>query len=749
MRRFIAYLIPFFLTVLVIGVIMAVLLVPLALMQDNPAAILKTFFLGPFGSIRHMGNVVEAATPIMLTGLAITILFRSGLFNLGAESGFFLGALGAVAGSFACTIPAALRLRFGASEMVTSLVLNYAFLFLGLFVLNYVIRDPNAGGMMSLRIPADAKLDRLLAGTRLNSGSIIAVLACIAGGIWLYWTRSGLNIRIAGSSPGFANHLGLPLKGIIMRAQIVGGLVAGMAGALKSGALPSLAVPFIGNIHVLTFAALLAVPAVSLLMMRTRFGLHLRATGVDPKSARAAGIQTGRVQMMALILYGLFGGAAGAYLSLGYVTWFAQNMTAGRGFIAIAAEVMGQGTAWGTLVASLVLAAAESIAITLQSLGLPFELMQMIPYLVPVIVLTVHAARASGAHGGRSRPRHKRHRRRHDSAPLLSKHAVSCAIPSQRTHQETTMARKIIIDTDPGQDDAVAILLALASPELDILGITAVAGNGPLARTEVNARTVCEVAKKPDTKVFAGSIRPLVRPLVTAENVHGKTGLDGYDLPAPTMPLQAQHGVDFIIETLMKEEPGTVTLCPIGPLTNIASALIRESKIAGRVKEIVLMGGGYFEGGNITPSAEFNIYVDPHAASVVFSSGIKITMLPLDVTHKVLTTEKRIAAIRNIGSHVGEVVAAWLEFFERYDEAKYGTDGAPLHDPNVIAYLIKPELYSGRACNVEIEINSELTIGETVVDWWEVTDRPKNAFFIKDVDADGFFSLLTERLATL
>ncbi|EEX83985.1 inner-membrane translocator [Brucella abortus bv. 3 str. Tulya] len=233
MRRFIAYLIPFFLTVLVIGVIMAVLLVPLALMQDNPAAILKTFFLGPFGSIRHMGNVVEAATPIMLTGLAITILFRSGLFNLGAESGFFLGALGAVAGSFACTIPAALRLRFGASEMVTSLVLNYAFLFLGLFVLNYVIRDPNAGGMMSLRIPADAKLDRLLAGTRLNSGSIIAVLACIAGGIWLYWTRSGLNIRIAGSSPGFANHLGLPLKGIIMRAQIVGGLVAGMAGALE------------------------------------------------------------------------------------------------------------------------------------------------------------------------------------------------------------------------------------------------------------------------------------------------------------------------------------------------------------------------------------------------------------------------------------------------------------------------------------------------------------------------------------
>lgn len=256
MRGLLSRLVPFFLTVLVIAVIMAVLLVPLALMQDDPAAILRTFFLGPFGSIRHMGNMVEAATPIMLTGLAITIMFRSGLFNLGAESGFYLGGLGAVAaavllpsfgwfslpvaivagavmGSFACTIPAALRLRFGASEMVTSLVLNYAFLFLGLFVLNYVIRDPNAGGMMSLKIPTEAKLDRLLAGTRLNSGSIIAILACVAGGVWLYATRAGLNIRIAGSSPGLAAHLGLPLRRIVMRAQIVGGLVAGLAGALE------------------------------------------------------------------------------------------------------------------------------------------------------------------------------------------------------------------------------------------------------------------------------------------------------------------------------------------------------------------------------------------------------------------------------------------------------------------------------------------------------------------------------------
>lgn len=256
MRRLLSYLIPFFLTVSVIGIIMLALLVPLAMMQDNPSAVLKTFFLGPFGSIRHMSNMIEAATPIMLTGLAITIIFRAGMFNLGVESGFFLGGLGAVAGavllpplgmfslpvaimtgaiagSFACIIPAALRVRYGASEMVTSLVLNYAFLFLGLYVLNYIIRDPNAGGMMSMRIPADAKPDRLLAGTRLNSGSIIAFLACIAGGVWLYATRAGLNIRIAGSSPGLAAHLGLPLKRIIMRAQIIGGLIAGMAGALE------------------------------------------------------------------------------------------------------------------------------------------------------------------------------------------------------------------------------------------------------------------------------------------------------------------------------------------------------------------------------------------------------------------------------------------------------------------------------------------------------------------------------------
>lgn len=306
--------------------------------------------------------------------------------------------------------------------------------------------------------------------------------------------------------------------------------------------------------------------------------------------------------------------------------------------------------------------------------------------------------------------------------------------------------RKIIIDTDPGQDDAVAILLALASPELDVLGITAVAGNVPLKLTEKNALKICELAGRRDVKVFSGAIRPLVRPLVTAEHVHGKTGLDGPDLPEPTMTLREQHAVDFIVETLMREEPGTVTLCPLGPLTNVALALIREPKIAPRIKEIVLMGGGFFEGGNVTPAAEFNIYVDPHAADVVFRSGVPIVVMPLDVTHKALTTAKRVEAFRTMGSKVGDATAALLDFFERFDEEKYGTDGGPLHDPCVIAYLLKPELFKGRHCNVSVETASDLTMGMTVIDWWGVTDRAKNATVMRDIDADGFFTLLTERL---
>lgn len=310
--------------------------------------------------------------------------------------------------------------------------------------------------------------------------------------------------------------------------------------------------------------------------------------------------------------------------------------------------------------------------------------------------------------------------------------------------------RKIIIDTDPGQDDAFAILMALGSPEdLEVLGITAVAGNVPLNWTQRNARIICELAGKPHIPVFAGCDAPLLRKLVTAEHVHGKTGLDGPVMTEPTMPLQAQHAVDFIIETLRREAPGSVTLCPLGPLTNIATAFQKAPDIIARIGQIVLMGGGYFEGGNITPVAEFNIYVDPQAADIVLKSGVSLVVMPLDVTHKVVTNRARVEAFRALGTHVGRAAAEWADFFERFDMAKYGSEGAPLHDPCVIAYLIKPELFKGRHINVEIETQSELTMGMTVADWWGVSGRPANALFMRDVDADGFFALLTERLGRL
>lgn len=314
----------------------------------------------------------------------------------------------------------------------------------------------------------------------------------------------------------------------------------------------------------------------------------------------------------------------------------------------------------------------------------------------------------------------------------------------------TTSPRKIIIDTDPGQDDAVAILLALASPaEIEVLGITAVAGNVPLALTERNARIVCDLAGRREVKVFAGCAAPRARPLVTAEHVHGKTGLDGIDLPDPETPLQGAHGVDFIIESLRREPPGTVTLCPLGPLTNIAAALDRAPDIGPRIAEIVLMGGAYFEVGNITPAAEFNIFVDPEAADIVFRSGVPLVVMPLDVTHRALTTAPHVRGFREMGTRVGHAVAAWTDFFERFDKEKYGSSGAPLHDPCVIAWLIAPDMFSGRHINVVIETAGTYTTGMTVADWWRVTDRAPNATFMRDIDAERFFGLLTERIARL
>ena len=311
------------------------------------------------------------------------------------------------------------------------------------------------------------------------------------------------------------------------------------------------------------------------------------------------------------------------------------------------------------------------------------------------------------------------------------------------------MARKIIIDTDPGQDDAVAILLALASPELEVMGIVAVAGNVPLHHTKRNAGRVLALAGRSEIPVYAGAVRPLVRRLVTAEHVHGKTGLDGATLPEPEAEVQPQHGVDFLVETLLSADPGEVTLCTLGPLTDVALALIKAPEIAPRIREIVMMGGAYFEVGNITPTAEFNIYVDPEAADVVMRSGVPLTILPLDATHQVISTPERLQRLRVTDRRCATTVASLLGFSETFDIGKYGSPGAPLHDPNVIAYLLRPDLYGGRHVNVSIECASPLTLGMTVTDWWRVTDRAPNATYIRQVDASGFYDLLSDRLATL
>ncbi len=309
--------------------------------------------------------------------------------------------------------------------------------------------------------------------------------------------------------------------------------------------------------------------------------------------------------------------------------------------------------------------------------------------------------------------------------------------------------RPIIIDTDPGTDDAIAIWLALASPELEVLGISAVAGNVPLPLTERNARKVCELAKRPDMAVFAGCSRPMLRPLVTAEAFHGGSGLGGTDLPEPTMPLQPGHAVDWLVDTLMAAGDGEITLCPIGPLTNIAMAIVKEPRILSRIREIVLMGGGFFAGGNITPAAEFNIYCDPHAAHVVFNSGVRLTMMPLDVTHQARTSRERIAAVRAIGTPVGVAAAALMASHGKREAQDRDKDGGPLHDPCVIAYLLQPELFGGRHCNVRVNTASEATMGMTVVDWWGVTDGSKNCTVMNRIDADRYFALIVDRLARL
>ncbi|WP_207484768.1 nucleoside hydrolase [Arenibaculum pallidiluteum] len=313
-----------------------------------------------------------------------------------------------------------------------------------------------------------------------------------------------------------------------------------------------------------------------------------------------------------------------------------------------------------------------------------------------------------------------------------------------------SLPRRILIDTDPGQDDAVALMLACASPdELSIAAVTAVAGNVALALTERNARAVLSFCGRPDIPVHAGAAAPLRRPPETAEHIHGRTGLEGLVLPEPAQPPAPGHAVDAILAAANATGPGGLTLCCLGPLTNLALALARDPGLAARLREVVVMGGSVFRGGNASPAAEYNFLADPHAAAAVMASGAAVTLVPLDVTHRALIGPAELARLRGLGNRAGAAVAGLMDRPRRYSVERYGAEGVALHDPCVIAWLLAPGLFAGRHVNLEVETESPLTAGMSVADWWGVTHRPANALVLNAVDRAGFCDLLVERLARL
>ena len=313
------------------------------------------------------------------------------------------------------------------------------------------------------------------------------------------------------------------------------------------------------------------------------------------------------------------------------------------------------------------------------------------------------------------------------------------------------MKKKIILDCDPGHDDAVAIMLAAASNEIEILGITCVGGNSTLKNTKLNTLKICTLIDRTDIKIFAGSEKPIHYDLVTAAHVHGKTGLDTEGEPIivdPSYEIQEENAVDYIINECHKNND-PIYLCPTGPLTNIALSLQKDPSIKEKIKEIVFMGGAALCLGNITPSAEFNIYVDPHAANIVLNSGIPLIMMGLDVTHKVNVNDEIIRNIKKNNNKSSKFFAELMEFYSRFHRKLYQSDESPLHDPCVIAYLIDEEIFKGKFVNVQVEENSNLTRGKTETDWLGVTNRKPNCKVVTEVNDKKFFDLLKKELAKL
>jgi len=308
-------------------------------------------------------------------------------------------------------------------------------------------------------------------------------------------------------------------------------------------------------------------------------------------------------------------------------------------------------------------------------------------------------------------------------------------------------SRPLIFDCDPGQDDAISLMMALSPKSgLDIRAITVVAGNTSLAKCQRNARMIAQICGRRDVPIYAGCEAPLNYPLATAEEVHGIEGLSGIEIFEPTIELESEHAVDAIIRLCRNTE--NITLVPTGPLTNIATAFTRAPDIIPRISEIVLMGGARAEAGNITPSAEFNIYVDPQAAQIVFSAKVKKTVLSLDVTHKALIRDADVAEIEALGTKTSQILTGMLRSdYADYDRAKFGTAGTPIHDACTTAYLLRPEIFTFKTVSVSVETKSALTRGHTSVDIWGMTDRVQDTQWAVDVDRDGFFALMKSRIA--
>ena len=312
--------------------------------------------------------------------------------------------------------------------------------------------------------------------------------------------------------------------------------------------------------------------------------------------------------------------------------------------------------------------------------------------------------------------------------------------------------RRIIIDCDPGQDDAIALFLAFGAVKaLEILGITTVGGNVGIELTERNARLVAEMAGRFDAKIFAGCARPMVREPIAADYYHGPTGMGGFEITEPKIPLQQGHAVEWLVRTLMSEPDRSVSLACLAPITNIAMALVLEPRIADKIAEVVFMGGAQREGGNTTPTSSFNVYCDPHAAHVVLSSGVPMVFVNLDVTHQLVMTRQRLDAIAAIGNRASATTHAMLTWDHARRLAKYGAGaaGLPVSDLSVIAYLIEPRLFTGQRLNVVIELSNGAAFGQTVVDVWGLTDRKPNALWLQSADADAVFDLLVGCLRQL